>query len=80
MVYELRRWFDTLDCLYTDDQRIRDLAVRSPDLQVAARYFRTVGERQPFAWDIIGPRDALARITATFGKQRIAPAARKSAG
>ena len=69
MVYELRRWFDQFDCLYTDDQRVRDMALRSPDLQIAARYFRAVDERQPFAWDIVGPPDRLAVIATTFGKR-----------
>ncbi len=73
MVYELRRWFDDADCLYTDDQRVKDLALRSPELRVIGTYFRTVGEKRPFAWDIVGRRDELAYIARTF---EAGPAAR----
>jgi hypothetical protein len=43
--------------------------VRSPDLQIAGRYFRAVDERHPFAWDIVGPREKLAGIAATFSRR-----------
>ena len=67
MVYELRPWFDELTCLFTDDQRVKDLAVQSPELRVAAAYFRRADEIQPFAWDIVGPRAVLEDIAARFG-------------
>ena len=66
MVYELRKWSEETDCLYTEDRRIKDMALRSPDLHVVGTYFRSAGERQPFAWDIVGDRRALAGITRTF--------------
>lgn len=76
MVYELRKWFDDSECLFTDDQRVKELAVRSPRLRVTSRYFRGPDERHPFAWDIVGDRQALADIAGSFagdgtaGKQR----------
>lgn len=66
MVYELRRWFNDADCLYTDDQRVKDLALRSPELRVIGSYFRTPTERRPFAWDIVGSRNELADIARSF--------------
>jgi hypothetical protein len=66
MVYELRKWSDDVDCLYTDDRRVMDIALRSPDLRVIGMYFRAAGERQPFAWDILGQRGTLTGITRTF--------------
>jgi hypothetical protein len=69
MIYELRKWHDELECLYTDDRRVKDIAIRDPDLQIIASYFRTPSELQPFAWDIVGPRDSIAPIAGQF-KQR----------
>ena len=66
MVYELRKWYDDSDCLYTDDQRVKDLAIRSPDVQIVGTYFRTGREIRPFAWDIVGRRAALENLTRTF--------------
>jgi hypothetical protein len=66
MVYELRKWFDDGDCLYTDDRRVKDLAIQSPNLRVVGTYFRSVADRQPFAWDIVGDPQALAGIAGRF--------------
>jgi hypothetical protein len=66
VVYELRRWFNDADCLYTDDRRVKDLALRSPDLRVIATYFRTPAESRPFAWDIVGAREELASLARSF--------------
>ena len=75
MVYELRRWCGETDCLYTDDQRVKDLALRSAELRVIGTYFRTPREPHPFAWDIVGRREELAGIAKTFqtGGSRRAP-------
>lgn len=64
MVYELRTWFDNFDCMYTDDPRLKELAIRSPELRIAARYYRTTNDAEPFAWDIVGEPDVLAGIAA----------------
>jgi hypothetical protein len=69
VIYELRKWYGDLECLYTDDRRVKDLALREPNLQIIASYFRTPAELQPFAWDIVGPRDSIAPIAGQF-KQR----------
>jgi hypothetical protein len=70
MVYELRAWFDNRSCLYTDDRRIKDLALRSPDLQIIATYFRNAADHQPFAWDIVGQPEILTVIAHRFGQRR----------
>ncbi|GAC1324424.1 MAG: hypothetical protein NVS2B16_30030 [Chloroflexota bacterium] len=54
--------------MYTDDQRIKDLAISSGDMRIVARYFRTPAERQPFAWDITGRRDVLAGIATRYAR------------
>jgi hypothetical protein len=66
MEYELRDWFEECGCLYTNDQRVKDLAVQSGDLSVVARYFKSPSELQPFAWDIVGPRPVLSGISRQF--------------
>ena len=53
MKYELRSWYEDRSCLYTDDPRVKDLAVLSPDLTVVSSYFKTTRAQQPFAWDIV---------------------------
>jgi hypothetical protein len=69
MIYEVRPWFDKDGCLYTDDVRVKDLAILSADLRVTSTYFRTVkSERQPFAWDIVGSRPALTGIASRFSR------------
>jgi hypothetical protein len=72
MVYEVRSWFDNFDCLYTDDPRLKELAIRSPELRIAARYYRTTSETEPFAWDIVGEPAVLAGIAA--GRRKRKPA------
>jgi hypothetical protein len=67
--YEIRKWSDQLDCLYTDDRRVKDLALRSRDLTIVASYFRTSREPHPFAWDIVGPRSTIGPIARRFGRQ-----------
>lgn len=66
VVYELRKWSEDADCLYTEDQRVKDIALHSPDLRIVGTYFRSAGQAQPFAWDIVGERSTLAGITRTF--------------
>jgi hypothetical protein len=66
MLYEIRRWSDEIDCLYTDDPRVKDLAVTQPGLKVSALYFRALGESRPFAWDILGSSEAVKRIAGSF--------------
>jgi hypothetical protein len=66
MNYEIRKWSDDLDCLYTDDCRVKDIAVKSGELRIVSSYFRTSREAQPFAWDIVGPRTSLAPIAGRF--------------
>jgi hypothetical protein len=73
MIYEVRAWFEGLGCLYTDDVRVKDLAVRSSDLRITTSYFRSSGDTHAFAWDIVGNRDRVSEIAAQFGKRR-APA------
>ena len=75
MVYELRKWYEDSECLYTDDQRVKDLAIRSPELRVVGTYFRSGRDVRPFAWDIVGHRSALENIAQTFtaGTRRGAP-------
>jgi hypothetical protein len=71
MEYELRDWYDDC-CLYTNDRRVKDLALHSTDLTVVASYFKSLKEAQPFAWDIVGPRPLLSGISKRFsasGKQ-----------
>lgn len=70
MVYEVRKWFDDSDCLYTDDSRVKDLALGSADLHIVATYFRTTKAQQPFAWDIVGKRDLVKEIAARFQSSR----------
>jgi len=70
MVYEVRKWFDDDECLYTDDRRVKDLAILAPDLRIVGRYFRATNESQPFAWDIVGRADALEAIAKRFGPRR----------
>lgn len=70
MEYELRTWSEEDDCLYTDDQRIKDLAIKSGDMRIVARYFRTSSERQPFAWDIIGKRDVMTGIASRYARKK----------
>jgi len=69
MVCERRKWSSDSDCLYTDDRRVKDLAVTSNDMRIVARYFRTPEERHPFAWDIIAPRDVIADVEARYGRR-----------
>jgi hypothetical protein len=69
MVYELRKWFDG-QCLYTDDRRVKDLAIRTPDLRIVGSYFRSPTDRQPFAWDIVGDPRALVGIARRFDARR----------
>jgi hypothetical protein len=64
--YELRGWYEDHGCLYTNDRRVKDLALGSADLTVVARYFKSIREYQPFAWDIVGPRTVLAGISKQF--------------
>lgn len=66
MIYELRQWSDEDACLYTDDQRVKDLAVQTPGLSITSRYFRTARAPQPFAWDIVGPKTVLAPLAGNF--------------
>jgi hypothetical protein len=66
MEYELRDWYDNSGCLYTNDRRVKDLALQSGELSVVATYFKSVTESQPFAWDIVGPRPMLAGISRRF--------------
>ena len=65
MEYELRDWYDDY-CLYTNDRRVKDLALQSNDLTVVASYFKSVKEAQPFAWDIVGPRPVLRGLSRQF--------------
>jgi hypothetical protein len=69
MVYELRKWFDNYACLYTDDARVKEVAGKSPQLAIAASYFRGMREQQPFAWDIVGRPDDLAGLVDKVGKR-----------
>jgi len=62
MVYELRRWSDDQDCLYTDDKLLHEAALAAADLTVVASYFKSIGARDPFAWDIVGPRHSLSPL------------------
>lgn len=66
MIYEIRQWSEDEACLYTDDWRLKELAIRRPELRSTARYFRTRAAREPFAWDIVGPRTALLPLAGTF--------------
>ena len=70
MVYEVRKWFDGHECLYTDDRRIKDMAILAPDLEIVGRYFRVTDQSQPFAWDIVGSAEALAAVAASFRSTR----------
>ncbi len=72
MIYEIRPWFDNRECLYTDDPRLKDLAIQSPELQIASTYYRTLRESEPFAWDIVGERSLLASIAAGRSKRAMA--------
>ena len=65
MKYELRDWYDDC-CLYTDDRRVKDLALRTGELSIVSSYFKSLREIQPFAWDIVGPRPVLSRISKQF--------------
>ena len=66
MKYELRSWYEDRSCLYTDDPRVKDLAVLSPDLTVVSSYFKTTRAQQPFAWDIVGAADGVGGIFQRF--------------
>ncbi len=66
MKYELRSWYEDRACLYTDDPRVKDLAVLSPDLTVVSTYFKTLRSPQPFAWDIVGASDVLSGVFQRF--------------
>lgn len=70
MVYELREWFNNDQCLYTDDSRVKDLAVLSSGLRIASVYFKDAASRQPFAWDIVGDKRALGDVARRFGSGR----------
>lgn len=77
MKYELRSWYEDGSCLYTDDPRVKDLAVLSPELRVVSTYFKTPRAPQPFAWDIIGAPDVVSGVFQRFsGKMQ--PARRRS--
>ena len=78
MIYELRRWYGDFECLYTDDRRIKDIALQNPELQITATYFKTPSELQPFAWDIIGPRDSIEPIAGRFKQRASASSMRRS--
>lgn len=76
MKYEVRSWYEDRSCLYTDDPRVKDLAVLSPDLTVVSAYFKTAAARQPFAWDIVGAADVVRGVFQRFsGRARGAGAA-----
>jgi hypothetical protein len=66
MVYEVREWFGGERCLYTDDRRVKDLAVQAPNLRVTSSYFRGGNAREPYAWDITGPNEAIAPVVESF--------------
>lgn len=70
MIYELRSWSEDQGCLYTDDHRLRDMAVQSNDLRIVGRYFRSERERQPFAWDIVGSPTVVESLAAQFAPRR----------
>ena len=69
MKYELRTWYEDRSCLYTDDPRVKDLAVLSPDLTVVSTYFKTPQAKQPFAWDIVGSPDVLGGVFQRFSSR-----------
>ena len=71
MDYELRDWYENRTCLYTDDPRLKDFAMTSSDLVVVGRYFKSPRDMQPFAWDIVGPRNVLAGITKRFAARTV---------
>lgn len=77
MKYELRSWYEDRSCLYTDDPRVKDLAVLSPDLTVVSSYFKTTRAQQPFAWDIVGTTDVVGGIFQRFSRRAI-PAGRRA--
>ncbi len=64
--YELRSWYENHTCLYTDDPRVKDLAVLSPDLTIVSTYFKNRSAPLPFAWDIVGNREVLAGVSSRF--------------
>lgn len=66
MKYELRSWYEDRSCLYTDDPRVKDLAVLSSDLTVVSAYFKTSRAQQPFAWDIVGASDVVSGVFQRF--------------
>lgn len=66
MKYELRSWYDDRSCLYTDDPRVKDLAVLSSDLTVVSSYFKTSRAHQPFAWDIVGATEVVGGVFERF--------------
>lgn len=70
MVYEVRDWFGDRKCLYTDDPQVKDIALKSRNLAIAAAYFRTLHESQAFAWDIVGRPDALAGVVTDCRRRR----------
>jgi hypothetical protein len=74
MLYELRKWSESDACLYTDDSRVKDLAIRDPGLQVVASYFRALKDRTPFAWDIVGPEALVSEVAARFHQLSTKPA------
>jgi hypothetical protein len=71
MIYEVRAWYDGFGCLYTDDMRVKDLAVRSHDLRITASYYRSARDTRAFAWDIVGSRERVSEIAARFAKRGV---------
>jgi hypothetical protein len=69
MKYELRSWYEDRSCLYTDDPRVKDLAVLSPDLTVVSTYFKTSRAQQPFAWDIVGAPEVVSGVFQRFSER-----------
>jgi hypothetical protein len=77
MKYELRSWYEHRSCLYTDDPRVKDLAVQSPDLTVVSTYFKTSRAQQPFAWDIVGASEVVTGVFQRFSG-RVGQAGRRA--
>jgi len=70
VIYEVRKWFDDCDCLYTDDRRVKDLAIQTGELQIVGTYFKSTREHQPFAWDIVGPHNLVSGLSKQFSAAR----------
>jgi len=70
VIYEVRKWFDDCDCLYTDDRRVKDLAIQTGELQIVGTYFKSTREHQPFAWDIVGPHNLVSSLSKQFSAAR----------